>query len=333
MASAPPRVEETTPARCGACGAARPQPEYPVRDLIWASEGEWGFVRCGECGHGYLDPRPSDPALGAFYTALYTPENLETMVKIGEGGFDRRLRAARVRDLARAAQGRPARLLDVGCGVGFFLHELHAVFPEAEAIGVEMGPGAADRAASLPGLTVLREPFEALDLPAGSVDVLSMNHLLEHLPEPAAAQRTAAELVRPGGLIEVEIPRMGGWGQARLGRWWWPHLPPQHIQLFSRDGLVALLAQAGFSEVCSERTTGYPLTLSAAVVFVFRFTVGSESRFARNPLVRLPALLLGLALLPLTLLFDAVAAPLLNGPLGRGDLITVVARRDGAAGG
>jgi len=329
MQSATPQVEETTPAVCGACGADQPKAVYEVWDLIWTQPGRWGYVRCGDCGHGYLDPRPSDAALGAFYGALYTPENLQTMIKIGESGFDRGLQKARVAAVVAATAGRPVeRLLDVGCGVGFYLKLLSDAYPEAEALGVEMGGPAADRAAAL-GPTILRTGFDEADVAAGSVDVLCMNHLVEHLPSPMDALRRAAELVRPGGVIEVEIPRQDGWGCERLGRWWWPHMPPQHIQLFTRDGLVRTLAEAGFSEIVSERTTGYPLTLSAALVFAFKFTVGSESRHAKNPLVRIPALLLGLALLPFTVLFDAVVAPLLNNLMGRGDILMLVARRDG----
>jgi len=328
MQSATPLVEETTPATCGACGASRPEPVYEVWDLIWTHPGRWGYVRCGRCGHGYLDPRPSDAALGAFYGALYTPDNLETMIKIGESGFDRGLQKARVAAVVAAMEGRAVeRLLDVGCGVGFYLKLLADAFPKAEALGVEMGGPAADRAASL-GPTILRTGFDDADVAPGSVDALCMNHLVEHLPSPKDALARAATLVRPGGVIEVEIPRGDGWGCERLGRWWWPHMPPQHIQLFTRDGLVKTLATAGFSEVISERTTGYPLTLSAALVLSFKHTAGSASAHARNPLVRIPAFLIGLSLLPLTLLFDALIAPLLNGPMGRGDILMVVARRD-----
>ncbi len=328
MSSATPAVSETTPALCGACGADRPRVHYPVRDLIWKTPGDWRFVTCGDCGHGYLDPRPTDAALAAFYGALYTPENLDTMLRIGESGFDRSLRRRRVRAVREAVEGPVRRLLDVGCGVGFFLSELGQAFPGAEALGVELGGPAADRAEGL-GLIVHRVGFDALELPPGSVDVLCMNHLVEHLPDPAAALRRAAELVRPGGLIEIELPRLDGWGRRWLGRWWWPHMPPQHIQLFSAVGLRRALAEAGFSQVVSSRTAGYPLTLSAALVLWSRFTTGSASPFAERWLVRGPASLLGLAALPLTALFDALAAPLLSGPLGMGDILTVVARRDG----
>lgn len=328
MSSATPTVAETTPAVCGACGADRPQVQYPVRDLLWVSPGDWRFVTCGACGHGYLDPRPSDAALGAFYSALYTPDNLQTMIRIGESGFDRGLQRRRVRDIRRAVEGPVRRLLDVGCGVGFFLRELGRAFPGAEALGVEVGGPAADHAESL-GLTLHKTSFDQVALEPGSVDVLCMNHLVEHLPDPAAALARAAALVRPGGVIEVEVPRLDGWGRRWLGRWWWPHMPPQHIQIFSAEGLARALAGAGFSRVVSTRTAGYPLTASAALVLFARFTAGSESAHAGNWLVRGPATLLGLLALPLTVLFDALVAPLLNGPLGMGDILTVVARRDG----
>ncbi len=324
MSQEPP---DTLHAPCAVCGADRPQPAYTVRDLIWNDPTPWSFVRCGDCGHGYLDPQPTPAALTALYEGLYTPDKLDLMVKIGEGGFDRRLQRERARAIGRVVVQPVGRILDVGCGVGFSLQVLARSLPGAEALGVEMAGPAADKAAELSEITVLKQPFMTLELEAGSVDVLCMNHLLEHLSDPRPQLRRAAELVRPGGLIEIEIPQLQGWARTAFGRWFWCHLPPQHLQLFHLAGLTRLLAEAGFSTVASVEHTGYPSNLTAAMVLLIKHTVGSASRFARNWLIRGPVMLLGILALPLTILFDATLGILLNWT--RGDILRVIARRDG----
>lgn len=303
---------------------------YPVRDLVLGfDDGGLAYAECDACGHGALVPPPTEAELGAFYTALYTPENLATMRKINESGFDRGLRKTRVEAIREAlGDARPRRIVDVGCGLGHFLREL-ADAVGGEALGVELGGPAADTAeARLEGLQgrILRSAFDDVDLAEGSVDVLTMNHFLEHHPRPDEALARAARLVAPGGLVGIEVPRADGWGRRLLGRWWWPHLPPQHVHLFREDGLVRALSSAGFGTVVKRRAGSYPGTATAGFVLAVRHALGSKSRFAGTPVAAL-AWLVGLASLPLTVLFDLVVGTALDA-LGKGDILLVVARRD-----
>ena len=303
---------------------------YPVQDLVLHGEGSWDFARCA-CGHGLLAPQPSSDELNAFYSGLYTPANLEVMRRANASGFDRGLRRERVRAV-RAALGSATvtRVLDVGCGLGHFLTEL-AVAVGAEASGVELGDPAADAtearltAALGPSTSprVIREPFDGVSLPEPA-DIVSMNHFLEHHPRPAEALGHAASLVRVGGLVEVEVPRGDGWGIRWLGRWWWPHLPPQHVHLFTRAGLRRALRTAGLEPV-SDRVSGYPFTLTAGWVHRIQHTLGRRSRFAGNPAMVAVSWLVGLPGLLVTALFDATAGVLLN--RSDGDILMVVARR------
>jgi len=316
---------DTQSADCAVCTKAVPLALYPVRDLVLGGEGVWPFVLCTECGHGYLDPRPTDEALGAFYESLYTPENTRLMAQVGKSGFERRLQRRRLRALQDAGLVDPQKILDVGAGLGVYLERLAAAFPGAGAVGVETSIQAASEAQKRKGITVLAESFERADLEEGAFDLVCMNHILEHLARPRSFLEKAERLLRAGGLLQVEVPRLDGWARRLLGRWYWPHLPPQHLQLFSREGLERLLQETGFT-VESRYTAGYPASLSSALVLGVRFTVGSRSRYARNWLVRAPVVVVGLALLPVALALDGLVAPILN-RLGAGDILTVVARK------
>ena len=315
------------------CGAPPAPPAYPVQDLLFDQPGTWDFVRCPSCGHGYLHPPPDEATLHAFYGALYSPERLEIMIRIGEGGLDQRLQRARVRAICAALRpgDRPRRLLDVGCGLGLFLQKLAQAFPEAEAIGVELAPPTAERAARLPGLQIHQRPFTALELPPESVDILSMNHLLEHLADPRRELRQAAALLAPGGLLQLEVPQGEAWARAVFGRWFWPHMPPQHLHLPTEAGLRRLLTEVGVSEICTVERDAYPLQFTVAFVLWMKFTLGSGSRFAARWLVRGPATVVGVLLLPLTLLLDLTLTPLLN--LWRGDILRIIARKPTTDGG
>ena len=111
---------------CPVCGAT-PSPIYEVRDLLLEQEGRWDVAEC-RCGHLTLQPLPDEDALRAFYAELWTPRAREIMTSIGKSGFERRLQRTRVRLIAAARSQAPEQVLDVGCGLGFYLRLLRERF-------------------------------------------------------------------------------------------------------------------------------------------------------------------------------------------------------------
>lgn len=325
---------------CPVCGGTETHDRYPLRDLVYEKPGRWTFAVCADCGHGMIHPRPDRDDLAALYADYYDEQVTGFMARLNEGRLVRRFHRSRVAAILASLGEEPVRrILDVGCGLGHFLVDLREAVRQrtgqpVEAIGVE--PGAATTAAAErltrgddggPPGRVLNHSVDELELEPGSVDVLTMNHFLEHHPRPEVVLTRAAELVAPGGVIEVEVPRLGGLPQRLFGRWWWLHIPPQHLHLFTREGLPRLLQQVGFGEILSVRTAGLPMNATLAWRSWLRNTFGSVSRFGHYPLIQLPVWLVGGAVLLPLVLVDAVAGPL-HGLLGGGDILTVVARRD-----
>lgn len=323
---------------CPVCDGSSTADRYPLRDLLYEKPGRWTFAVCTGCGHGMIHPRPDAEDLAALYAAYYDDRVTGFMGRLNEGRLVRRFHRSRIAAILRAVGQRPVRrILDIGCGLGHFLLDLRGALRRAgqpvEALGVEPGAAAEGAAARLaatdgdgPPSRILNALIDDVDLEPGSIDVLSMNHFLEHHPRPEAVLARAAELVAPGGVIEVEVPRLGGLAQRLFGRWWWLHIPPQHLHLFTRQGLPRLLRKVGFDEIVSVRTAGLPMQATLAWRFWLRNTLGSVSRFGHLPLVQLPVWLIGIAVLLPLLLVDAIAGPLTS-TLGGGDVLTVVARR------
>lgn len=309
---------------CPVCGSRQLEPAYVVWDLVMDFEGQWTFVRCQQCGHGMLSPMPQPEALEALYRSLYAPDKLKVMRAVAHSAFEKNLHRARIQAIQDASSGRVRRLLDVGCGLGLFLERLQAVYPDAEAVGVELAPEMAALAAEREGLSIHLCPFNELDIEAQSVDVLSMNHMLEHLADPVSQLQHAAALIPQGGLLSVEVPCMEGWARRWFKKWYWGHLPPQHLQLFSEQSLRHALVSSGF-EVVSVGRDGYVFNLSIAMILALQWTAGSKSPHRQRWGIRAPAMAAGLVALPLTLLFDCVVGTILNH--SSGDILRTVARR------
>ena len=111
-------------------------------------------------------------------------------------------------------------------------------------IGTEVAAGAADAVRSQ-GFDVRLGELEGLALEPGSFDVVSAVEVLEHVRDPGTLVETAAQLTRPGGLLYVTTPHGRGLSARVLRTRWSVMRPPEHLQLFSIEGLRTMLTGAG----------------------------------------------------------------------------------------
>jgi 2-polyprenyl-3-methyl-5-hydroxy-6-metoxy-1,4-benzoquinol methylase len=110
--------------------------------------------------------------------------------------WDRRLK------LVRRFQSM-GKLLDVDTGDGRFLQTSRA--QGYEVTGTELSEAGA-AFAQRNGLDVRMGQITDLDLPAGSFDVATIWHVLEHVPNPGAVLPTVWSCLRPGGVLVVAVP-------------------------------------------------------------------------------------------------------------------------------
>jgi hypothetical protein len=87
-------------------------------------------------------------------------------------------------------------------------------------------------------------PFDDRSAPAGSVDALVMNDVLEHLPDLDAALATARRLLASKGSLLICTPDLGSVSARVLGGRW-PHFKSEHLHYLSKKSLTAYLARAG----------------------------------------------------------------------------------------
>jgi SAM-dependent methyltransferase len=219
-------------------------------------------------------------------------------------------------------------VLDIGCGSGQFLARLIARGHEGH--GTELSEATGARAARVPGL-LLRVGFLTEDsYPRGSFDLISIWHVLEHLPEPDLMLRYCHGWLLEGGALLLAVPNADSW-QAKLFQGAWFHLdPPRHLYHFNRRSLVAAMARAGFRvermTTLSWEQNLYGVLQSALNALGFprdefyEVLKGNRS-ITSSPRLPLEALLLVL-LTPFAILFVALEAA-----FGRGATLECVARR------
>jgi SAM-dependent methyltransferase len=114
------------------------------------------------------------------------------------------------------AGGTPASTLEVGCGDGALLCELHRRGFGGTLSGVEITQAAVDIARRRAEISAV-ELYDGLRLPApdGEYELGVLSHVLEHVPDPAAL---LGEVARACGAVLVEVPLEANWSARRAGK-------------------------------------------------------------------------------------------------------------------
>ncbi len=191
-------------APCDLCGAD--DLRAYVTDMYAHAGAHYDLHRCGRCSLVQVRPAPSEEAIASLYDDDYFDEDYDSCLSADSyfDSFDRLLeRYGRLLDRieARAPVG---SLFEIGCAGGYFLKL--ARDRGWKVRGIEITEIGARHARETLGLDVERRAFPDPSLPEERFDVVYMGHVLEHVRSPAAAIEATTRLVRPGGLLVVEVP-------------------------------------------------------------------------------------------------------------------------------
>lgn len=225
------RSDQPRALRCGLCG-------HTAGRTLFAVSGRQ-VIRCAACGIAFTYPPPEAEL---YQDASYFTQQNEY--------FSER---ERFRDLFQSLlehierHRRPGRMLDVGCGPGFLL----ALARERgwEVAGVELSAWASRYAHDKLGLPVICGSLATGLFAPRSVDVVVMNHVLEHLPDPRAALALIRDLLKEDGLLVVGVPNFGSLAASIRRERWYSLLPDQHLWHFTPASLGRLLRELGFQAV------------------------------------------------------------------------------------
>jgi 2-polyprenyl-3-methyl-5-hydroxy-6-metoxy-1,4-benzoquinol methylase len=246
----------------------------------WMSDpptGFWEMMVCTDCGAAYLTPRPVLESIKDAYSKYHTHTSEKDdlvhtrlrsikdyiakryyTVTSKSGSFIDYIVYITIRMLFPVSlyfdaksrhifkvQGKPGRLLDIGCGNGEFLRfasgfgwtvvgvdvDEHAVF-EARSNGLDVRSGSIDAIES-------NEKF----------DFISLSHVIEHVHDPIALIQRCYTLLNDGGTLWMETPNIESFGYAVYKSVWRGLEPPRHLILFNQSSLNELLSRSGFVSI------------------------------------------------------------------------------------
>jgi len=260
----PPLVDVEAVELCEICRGARHERFASGYDYeLETCRNLWWFVRCSNCGHVWLHPRPAVTALKTIYPPSYYAysydEQIGAVARWGKSTLDRLKLSGILRQLER----RPRSYLDVGCGNGRFLKVMaERGVAKSSLYGLELDASVVAKL-SAEGFQVHCERVESCEsIPSGGIDLITMFHVIEHLDNPARVIERLASWLAPGGVLALETPNIDSW-DARLFQthYWGGYHIPRHWHLFNPETLTQLLTRAGLEVNAVRYQTGHSFWL------------------------------------------------------------------------
>ena len=240
------------------------------------------LVRCGVCHLVFCGRRPADAELSEHYRSY------------GTAWFDSDITRKRYRELLDRFEPyrRSNRILDMGCGAGYFLEE--AAKRGWEAYGSEFGELPLELSRGR-GFEVVPAPLTSDSFPAGHFDVITSFEVVEHLRDPVDEAQTLRHLLRREGLFYCTTPNFDALTRRLLRARWQVIEYPEHLIYFTADTLTSWLARHGFrcaelqatgispATILSHLRQAQPVSSSESEASVAAETNGVETGGAQTP--------------------------------------------------
>jgi SAM-dependent methyltransferase len=232
---------------CPLCNGQDFAPLLRARDYHYGNSGEFTQSQCTHCSLAFLDPMYEEAELAGFYPRDYyaftdrfaaapPARSLKTKISRFLGPPEHRTRDPKF--------DRPGRMLDIGCGAGWFLFQMREQGWDVK--GVEPSVQAAEFGRSKKGLDIFPGSLLDAKFPAGSFDYVRMNHSFEHMEHPNQILDEVYRILADNGRLMIGVPNRDSFAARLFGRFWYHLALPVHTFSYSVQTLTQMLSKHGF---------------------------------------------------------------------------------------
>ncbi|MCX7927547.1 MAG: class I SAM-dependent methyltransferase [Candidatus Omnitrophica bacterium] len=209
------------------------------------------IVRCKKCGHIFSTwNQPQD--YDAYFGNTVEDINQETIFWFSDAH-----RLMYNQFCQRFIKKSSGRLLDFGCGLGYFLKEM-SNFPQWDSWGCEISPVAVNFAKKRLGLNkIVCSKIQNLGFAKESFDIITLWDVIEYIPDPWPILYCLYNLLKPKGMLFLHTPNIHiQLPIARLTKMLFGlrkdfHYleATDHIHHYSADTITKLLKQVEFERI------------------------------------------------------------------------------------
>jgi len=206
-----------------------------------ANSGVYGDIyRCKECDFYFVDRISGTNKFNEYYST----QPLDKFYIKDEAG--RRKAFSRIISKIKSLKPDFKKVLDIGCGPGFFLAEMDK--EGADVSGLEVSGESVDFAKKVLNLPNI---FQGSDVDIDRLfrdsffDVITALDVIEHVQDTKSVFRNAGKKLKKGGLLVITIPIIDSISAKISGRYWHA-LVPSHINYFTFRSLEKMSGVLGY---------------------------------------------------------------------------------------
>ena len=236
--------------KCPWCGSEKAQINLWLKDEFLSKE-DFHICECLNCGLSYTMPRPNKEKIGEYYKS----EEYYSHQENKKGFIPRLYESVKKVNLKHkynlATQGlNVGKMLDIGCGVGDFLHtaEEHGwkctgVEPSEEAKAIAKTKTKAD--------IINSEDMEKI--PDASFDLITMWHVLEHVDDLKWQIEQLHRLTKTKGRIVIAVPNYKSYDGQYYKELWAAYDVPRHLSHFNKTVLTNIFKSKNLELVRTDK--------------------------------------------------------------------------------
>lgn len=261
-----PKCEELN--ACPVCNSENVKFWSQASDLLTQSSDQiFAYTECLNCKCLYMSTRPIEADVSFFYSGDYHPYQSQltpptdrnsffSSLKKRASPFVSGLRRFLSKFKVESALDKKVSLfysqlnakkvfVDFGCGAGKYLNKMRT--SGCKTIGVDFSPIAINVVTENHHEGYLVSDFWQ-KINDESIDLVRMNHVVEHLYTPKETLKKIALKIKKGGALHIAVPNPAGISSKLFGRNWHGLDCPRHVILYPPASLVELLREFGFNQ-------------------------------------------------------------------------------------
>lgn len=216
---------------CNLCGSSDHRRVYSIPDVRYFVDEWFDVVECTRCGLGFVNPRPTVSEMPRHY-----PPAFFQSFKADQSHHARRY-DAEAKLLTSIVPDSNRVLLDLGCANGDFPRFMRNLGWRVEGLEIS------STAEPISDFKVYRNEFSDIPIDGPYYDVITAWAVLEHVHDPMAYFKKAAQVLKRGGIFVFLVTNF----ESHSSRHLYLEDVPRHLFFFTERAVKEYLKHSGFA--------------------------------------------------------------------------------------